>query len=274
MAFHNNGPQFRSEEFAQFMKECGIKHYRSAVYHPATNGAVERFVKTLKQALKTGYLTGSPLKEVLLQFLFKYRSTPHTVTECTPGELFLGRPLRNVLDLLRPNQREKVERKQNTQKYYHDRSKRNLKIKKGSRVLAQVYRRGLMKWEKGQVQKLMGSRLVQVRLNSGAEITRHLDQLRFDESSHTGTEIDDDDGIEITGIQDNEEAVTVAPEVTPEHIPIMVEDPTTEPVLGPPTSIDSNEQEMEDGEHQGDSSRRYPLRERRPTTRPWFVSQF
>ena len=94
-------------EFAQFMKECGIKHYRSAVYHPATNGAVERFVKTLKQAIKTGYLTGSPLKEVLLQFLFKYRSTPHTVTECTPGELFLGRPLLNVLDLLRPNQREK-----------------------------------------------------------------------------------------------------------------------------------------------------------------------
>ena len=89
-----------------------------------------------------------------------------------------------------------------------------------------------MKWEKGQVQKLMGSRLVQVRLNSGAEITRHLDQLRFDESSHTGAEIDDDDGIEITGIQDNE-------------------DPTTEPVLGPPTLIDSNEQEMEDGEHQG-----------------------
>ena len=84
----DNGPQFRSDEFYQFMKNCGIKHYRSATYHPATNGAVERFVQTLKQALKTGRLAGKPTKEVLFQFLMSYRSSDHAVTGVPPSQLF------------------------------------------------------------------------------------------------------------------------------------------------------------------------------------------
>lgn len=40
----DNDTQFTSEEFATFMKMNGIKHIRSAPYHPATNGLVERFV--------------------------------------------------------------------------------------------------------------------------------------------------------------------------------------------------------------------------------------
>ncbi|XP_056135399.1 uncharacterized protein K02A2.6-like, partial [Lampris incognitus] len=42
----DNGPQFCSEEFATFLKASGVKHIRSAPYHPATNGLAERFVQT------------------------------------------------------------------------------------------------------------------------------------------------------------------------------------------------------------------------------------
>ena len=48
----DNGPQFISDDFAMFVRMNGIKHIRCAPYHPATNGLVERFVQSLKAALK------------------------------------------------------------------------------------------------------------------------------------------------------------------------------------------------------------------------------
>lgn len=42
----DNGPQFVSDEFERFTKENGIKHVKCAPYHPASNGAVERFNQT------------------------------------------------------------------------------------------------------------------------------------------------------------------------------------------------------------------------------------
>ena len=46
-----NGQQFVSEEFATFAKLNGIKHIKSAPYHPSTNGAVKRLVQTFKKAM-------------------------------------------------------------------------------------------------------------------------------------------------------------------------------------------------------------------------------
>ena len=40
----DNGPQFVSEEFVTFTKMNGMKHIKSASYHPSTNGVVERLV--------------------------------------------------------------------------------------------------------------------------------------------------------------------------------------------------------------------------------------
>ena len=40
----DNGPQFVSQEFADFLKQNGVKHVRSTPYHPSTNGLVERFI--------------------------------------------------------------------------------------------------------------------------------------------------------------------------------------------------------------------------------------
>ena len=47
----DKGPQFVGDEFTHFYRQNGIKHVRSALYHVATNGAVERFVQTLKNSL-------------------------------------------------------------------------------------------------------------------------------------------------------------------------------------------------------------------------------
>ena len=49
----DNGTQFTSHEFQRFIAANGIRHIRSAPYHPATNGLVERFVQTFKRAMKS-----------------------------------------------------------------------------------------------------------------------------------------------------------------------------------------------------------------------------
>ena len=45
----DNGPQFSSEEFKDFMKGNHIKHMLSTPYHPSTNGLAERFIQTSRK---------------------------------------------------------------------------------------------------------------------------------------------------------------------------------------------------------------------------------
>jgi transposase InsO family protein len=47
----DNGSQFSSDEFATFMKRNGIKHFKSAPHHPATNGLAEQFIQTFKNSM-------------------------------------------------------------------------------------------------------------------------------------------------------------------------------------------------------------------------------
>lgn len=48
----DNGTQYTSAEFAEFLRPMGIKHSFSPVKHPATNGAAENFVKVFKKKIK------------------------------------------------------------------------------------------------------------------------------------------------------------------------------------------------------------------------------
>jgi transposase InsO family protein len=48
----DNGSQFSSDEFATLMRRNGIKYFKSAPYHPATNGLAERFIQTFKNSMR------------------------------------------------------------------------------------------------------------------------------------------------------------------------------------------------------------------------------
>lgn len=85
----DNGPQFVAEEFAMFTKLNGIKHIRCAPYHPASNGLAERFVQSLKMALKASVNDGGSLQRRVLNFLLNYCRTPHVTTGVSPSSLFL-----------------------------------------------------------------------------------------------------------------------------------------------------------------------------------------
>ena len=116
----DNGSQFTPEEFAVFLKANGIRHIRSAPYHPATNRLAEQFVQSLKQGLKASLRSGLPLSQCLSNFLMTYRRTVHSTTGVTPSSLFLKRELRTRFNLLRPDTSVDVRRKQSQQKSDHD----------------------------------------------------------------------------------------------------------------------------------------------------------
>ena len=120
----DNGAQFTSLHFAEFLKQNGIKHIRSAPYHPATNREAERFVQTFKHAMKVAKYDSGTFETKLARFLLMYRNTPNSTTGRSPAELLFHRTLRTRLSLLRPNVADTVVNKQASQKEQHDKKGR------------------------------------------------------------------------------------------------------------------------------------------------------
>ena len=93
----DNGPPFTSQEFEGFLEHLAIDHKRGIPHWPQSDGEVERFNKTLLKIIRIAQLQGENLKGEVQDFLFQYRSTPHTVTSLSPAELLMGRKLRDKL---------------------------------------------------------------------------------------------------------------------------------------------------------------------------------
>ena len=138
----DNGPQFTAREFEECMRQNGIKHLKSAPYHPASNGEAERFVQTFKRSLRAGRGDPGTVPQKLAQFLLTYRTTPNATTGVTPAELFPKRIVRTRLDLLKPSVEDHVHEKQMQQKKYHDEHCRDRSYGVGQFVLVRNLRNG------------------------------------------------------------------------------------------------------------------------------------
>ena len=51
MVVTDNGSNFVSSEFEDFLKMNGIRHIRTVPYHPASNGLAESTVQTFKEGM-------------------------------------------------------------------------------------------------------------------------------------------------------------------------------------------------------------------------------
>ena len=70
----DKNPQLVSDEFTNFLKANHIQALRPAPYHPRTNGLVERFVRTLKHALKSDH-SNRTIYHKVSNFLLQYRNS-------------------------------------------------------------------------------------------------------------------------------------------------------------------------------------------------------
>ena len=149
----DNGSQFTSEQFQTYMKANNIRHITSAVGHPSTNGLAERLVQSFKTAMKSAQATETTIGLHLSRFLMAYRNASHSTTQVSPASLLIGRPLRSLLDLLKPSPEGSVLHNQSNQIMSHQSKFKDRHFEEGDTVLARDYRANSGKWFAGKIVK-------------------------------------------------------------------------------------------------------------------------
>ena len=247
----DNGPQFTSDEFQQFLSQNGIKHTRTAPYHPATNGLAERFVQTLKRAISAGREDARSSQHKLASFLLHYRTTPHSVTGQPPSVLLNNRSLKTVLDLIKPDLSRQVQDQQELQKRAYDHhAQERAEFNINDSVMIRVHRDNHQCWEPGKITEKISLVLFIVELQDGTRRHCHIDQLRkrLSDSDEPSNNCSDVSGqpqshsqIETDSEQDDESQFELLPQEQPPESQV-------DPIGPPPT-------------------RRYPVRDRHPPDR-------
>ena len=89
----DNGPQFASHLFAEFMKDWNITHSTSSPRNPRSNGQAESAVKIVKGLLTHAKCSGQDPYLALLA----YRSTPVDSHLRSPGKMLYQRTLHTIV---------------------------------------------------------------------------------------------------------------------------------------------------------------------------------
>ena len=178
----DNGTQFCSKEFNEMCQLNGIKHIRTAPYHPMSNGRAERFVDTLKRGLKKIKGEGESVSEQILnKFLFAYRSTPSSILNGrTPAESFLERKIRTRLSLLIPTKKVNVSKSENKAEKDFNRHHgvRQKYFETGDLVWFRKHHPNGFKWLPGKVKQRNGKVSYLIETDGGKMVHSHANQLR------------------------------------------------------------------------------------------------
>ena len=88
--------------FQQVMHELGINQYKSSAYHPESQGALERFHRTLKNMIRTYcYDTNKDWDDGIHLLLFAARESVQESLGFSPFQLVFGHTVRGPLKFSR-----------------------------------------------------------------------------------------------------------------------------------------------------------------------------
>lgn len=96
----DQGRQFQSSLFSALAKILGVKLIRTTPYHPVSNGLVERFHRSMKQALRCH--NNPKWSDTLPLVLLGLRSAFKEDLQCTAAELVYSSTVRLPADLISP----------------------------------------------------------------------------------------------------------------------------------------------------------------------------
>ena len=90
----DNGSSYVSGDLAEWLKDRGMKHSRSAPYHPQTQGKIERWHQTLKnRILLENYFLPGDLEAHISAFVDHYNHQRYheSINNVTPADVYFGR---------------------------------------------------------------------------------------------------------------------------------------------------------------------------------------
>ena len=99
----DNGPQFTSKVFEQYLNDNDVKHRKTTPLHPAANGEVERQNRSLVKRIRIAQAESLDWKKEIRKYLVAYRTKPHGITGISPSELMFKRKLRTKIPDIKQN---------------------------------------------------------------------------------------------------------------------------------------------------------------------------
>ena len=126
----DNGPQFSSQKFKEFLRHWEIQHDPSSPHFPKANGMAESAVKSVKALFKKAHKANEDPYLALLN----HRATPSTTDGLSPARKLMNREPITRLSSMKPsvsnpnNQdtRMKLQAKKEKQKEFYDRKAKDL----------------------------------------------------------------------------------------------------------------------------------------------------
>lgn len=253
----DNGTQFTSSVFNEFCAERGIRHMTSPEYHPQSNGQAERFVDTMKRALKKLKGEGSTRMN-LLKFLRYYRHAPNPncPNGVSPAEAFIGRKINTEIELVRPRpDRTNIRDEKMEEQFNRKNGAKNRTFNPNDSVYAKYYKNNSWQWIPAEIIERQ-STVIYIcsfcKPNGQLSLMRrHVNQLRPRYDDNFSTTYDDQDLMALLNTFD----MTPTQEVS--HTP----------VTSTPTHSEASSPETQPNIDQNPTVNQRPRRETRPPAR-------